>query len=213
MPVHAAEDRLSDRAWQPDGSHSQGGYFGQRMTADEFLSIQDETTNYELIDGVVVVSPSPEPPHQKVTLEVAGQLWVFNRHARVGELYVETDVHFGEGRHGGDVVYRPEIIFVRNERVKDIVRRHKIQGAPHLVVEVISRGSRHFDTTTKKSDYERFGIHELWLFDPERKGMMFYRSHDGRLVEVPAAGNTFASEAVPGFLLDLVPIRELMEQS
>lgn len=84
----------------------------------------------------------------------------------------------------------------------------KIFGAPELIVEAISKGSRRFDTETKKGDYERFGVREYWLIDPARQAMTFYRLQDGQFVEVPASADSFESEAVPGFRLDLKRVRE-----
>ena len=62
-------------------------------------------------------------------------------------------------------------------------------------------------TRTKKDDYERCGVGEYWLIDPERKAMTFYRLRDRRFVRIPARGKSFASQAVPGFVLDLLRVR------
>ena len=178
---------------------------GLRMTADEFLELPDDGYNYELIDGVVVMSPSPNPQHQRITMEIATQIALFLRNHAVGEVLPEIDVHIGQGPTGGDLVYKPELIFVRSERLPAM--RDKIIGGPDLVVEVVSRGSRRMDSETKKNDYERFGVREYWLIDPQRKAMTFWRLKEGRFVEVSAGGDTFASEAVPGFVLDLSRVR------
>jgi Uma2 family endonuclease len=182
-------------------------YCGLRMTADEFLQIQDDGCFYELIDGVVVMSPSPSLEHQAVTMEVATQISLHLREHPVGRVFPETDVHLGTGPTGGDLVYRPEVMFVRSQRLGPETRE-KFFGAPDLVVEVISKGSRRFDTETKKRDYERFGVHEYWLIDPARNSMTFYRLEGGRFVELSPTGVTFASQAVPGFVLDVARVRE-----
>jgi Uma2 family endonuclease len=187
---------------QPTGAQ----FCGLRMTADEFLGIPDDGYNYELIDGVVVMSPSPKPVHQRVAMEIASQITWFLRDHPVGEALPEIDVHIGQGPNGGDLVYKPEVIFVRAERLPQM--HDKIFGAPDLVVEVISRGSRLYDSETKRNDYERFGVGEYWLIDPQRKSMTFLR-HDGeKFIEVAPDGDHFASQAVPGFVLDLARIRE-----
>ncbi len=181
-------------------------YRGLRMSADDFLQIPDDGFNYELIDGVVVMSPSPTPQHQAVAMEISVQIGSYLRDHPVGQAFAELDVHLGRGPTGGDLVYKPELIFVRAERLAPM--REKIVGAPELVVEVISRGSRRLDSETKKDDYQRFGVREYWLIDPQRKVMTFYRMQESRFVEVPAEGDTFASEAVPGFTLDLPRVRD-----
>ena len=187
----------------------EAAYRGLRMSANEFLEIPDDGYNYELIDGVVIMSPSPSPQHQAITSELVVQIGMYLRTNPIGRVFAELDVHIGQGPSGGDLVYKPELIFVRNERLPEM--RDKIFGAPELVVEVISRGSRRMDSETKKSDYERFGVQEFWLIDPERKSMTFWRLSEGRFVQIDAAGVTFASEAVPGFVLDLARVRELFK--
>lgn len=186
--------------------YTEAQFRGLRMTADEFLQIPDDGYNYELIDGVVVMSPSPSPKYQRVAVEIAAQIAWFLRDHPVGEVFPEIDVHIGQGPTGGDLVYRPQIVFVRAERLRGM--EDKIIGGPDLVVEVISRGSRRMDTQTKKHDYESFGVREYWLVDPDRERMTFYHLESGRLVEVPAQGDAFASQAVPGFVLDLARVRE-----
>jgi Uma2 family endonuclease len=56
-------------------------------------------------------------------------------------------------------------------------------------------------------DYERYGAFEYWLIDAQRETMIFLRLAEGRYVEVALAGDTFHSEAVPGFVLDLRAVR------
>jgi Uma2 family endonuclease len=188
---------------------SEAQYRGLRMDADEFVQVPDDGFNYELIDGVVVMSPSPSPPHQAVTTELIVQIGEYLRDHPVGQVWAELDVHFGVGESGRDVVYKPELIFVRAERLPQM--RDKIVGAPDLVVEVISRGSRRLDSETKKQDYERFGVGEYWLFDPQRKAMTLHRLRDRKLHEIEPEADQFASEAVPGFVLDLSRVRDAFE--
>ncbi|NOT01292.1 MAG: Uma2 family endonuclease [Phycisphaerales bacterium] len=181
------------------------GYAGLRMTADEYFCIPDDGYRYELIDGVVVVSPSPTPQHQRVVMEIALQLGTYLRDHPVGAVLAETDAHLGAGRRG-DLVYRPEIVFIRAERLPEI--KHRITGAPDLVVEVVSPDSRRYDTETKRTDYERFGVGEYWIVDPERQTMTFFRMIDGQFVAVEPSGDSFASRVVPGFVLDLPRVRK-----
>jgi len=185
---------------------SEAQFRGLRLTADEFLQLPDDGYNYELIDGVVMMSPSPTPQHQRITMEIAAQIAIFLRAHPVGEVLPETDVHLGQGPSGGDLVYRPEVIFVRSDRLSGMA--DKINAAPDLVVAVVSRGSRRMDTGTKRADYERFGVGEYWVIDPDRKSMTFWRLSAGRFLEVLPAGDSFTSQAIPGFSLDLARVRE-----
>ncbi|MBI4578768.1 MAG: Uma2 family endonuclease [Planctomycetes bacterium] len=180
-------------------------YRGLRMSAVEFLDLPDDGITYELIDGVVSMSPSPTPRHQAVTTEIVAQIAWYLRDHPVGRVFAELDVHLGTGPGGGDLVYKPEAIFIRTERLAGM--QDRVIGAPDLVLEVVSRGSRRFDLQTKKTDYERFGVREYWVIDPERSEILVYRLIDGGFAEVRPEGDALPSQAVPGFTLDLQRVR------
>ena len=117
-----------------------GGYAGSRMTADEFLQIDDQARSYELIDGVVVESSSPSPKHQLALMEISRQLANYCVDFGAGRVFPETDVRLGQSGDGKDIVYRPEMAFVASDALKEIGDR--LVGPPAIVMEVISRGSR-----------------------------------------------------------------------
>lgn len=182
---------------------------GLRMTAEEYAALPECEERYELIDGVVYMSPSPLPLHQKVAARLVTQLGSYLDLHPHGEVFVEVDVYLGKGPRGGDLVYRPDIIFVRKERLpQDMVR---ITGAPDLVVEIASTSSRRYDRETKKSDYERCGVLEYWLIDPYRKEMIFYSLKQGRYGMSVPQDEKLASVAIPGFMLDLIRLRRSFE--
>lgn len=184
----------------PDLAFRAPVYAGLRMTADEFFALEDDGFKYELVDGVTIMSPSATPSHQKAALEIAYQLMCHLKAHPQGELLHETDIELEPG-----LVYRPELVFLRTELVRANWRR--IRTAPDLVVEVVSRESRRFDRETKKTDYERHGVREYWIIDPQLEAFTFFRQLDGRFAEVAAQGDSFASEAVTGFVLDLAAVR------
>ncbi len=181
-------------------------FHGVRMTAEEYFQTPDDGYKYELLDGVMMMSPSPTPQHQAVAMEIASQISIFLRTHPVGHVLAETDIQLGPNEAGRDIVYRPEIVFLRTERLASV--RTRIVGAPDLAVEIISPESRRYDSETKKGDYEKYGVEEFWLIDPEKDAMTFYRRQGERLVEVPPTGEAFHSEAVPGFALDLPRVRK-----
>ena len=194
-----------EEAPAPTGTEPQ--YRGLRVSAEEYLALPDDGYRYELVEGVVVMSPSPTLRQQAVVAEILAQIMMYLREHPVGHVFPESDVHLGTGLRGGDLVYRPDLVFVRAERLPR-TPDETLRGPPDLVVEVVSPGSRRYDAETKRQDYERLGVREYWLVDPERGAMTFLRLVGGRFVEPPADGETFASEAVPGFALDLVRVRK-----
>ena len=68
-----------------------------------------------------------------------------------------------------------------------------LRGAPDLAVEIVSPQSRRYDSETKRADYERFGVLEYWLIDPQRGSFTFLRLASGRYAEVAAEGDLFRS--------------------
>lgn len=188
----------------------QSSYAGLRMTADEYFELPDDGNRYELVEGVVLMSPSATPPHQWIALEILYQLTHYVRSKRAGLVLHETDVSLGQGPLGRDLVYRPELMYFAPDRIQKLPLR--IKTVPDIVVEVVSSGSRSLDTETKYADYERAGVKEYWLVDPYRRAMHFYRLEKGQFVEAAVKGDTFESKAVEGFKLDLKPIRTAFDQ-
>lgn len=184
-------------------------YHGLRMTAEEYLRLKDDGCRYELIDGVICVSPSPTLVHQEIITQLAIEIGLHLRTSPGGKVAVEIDVHLGKGSTGRDLVYRPDVVFLSKHRAAECHER--IVGPPDVIVEVISPDSRQHDTVKKKSDYERCGVPEYWLIDPEHDTMTFYRLAGGRYVQIEPVEGSYNSMAIPGFALDLVRIRSFFK--
>lgn len=93
------------------------------------------------------------------------------------------DVCFGRDDDGEDVVFRPDLVFVGNSTSAQIEKR--IVGVPDMVLEVVSPDYRQHDTQTKRVAYERFGVSEYWLIDPEHNSLTFLRLLDGKYRKSP----------------------------
>lgn len=181
------------------------GYNGLRMTADEYLALGETQERYELIDGVVVMSPSPTPPHNEIAWQIGHQLGTFAEQVRPVRVFPETDLRLTDGK-----VYRPDLSVYLAERLPK--RPQRLDTPPDLVVEVLSPGSKPLDYITKRDDYDRFGVGEYWVVDPADGGVKCWRRQEGaggRMAEVIVEGETWACVAIPGFTLDLVAVRGL----
>lgn len=110
-------------------------YDGLRATAEEYFALPDDEFRYELIDGVILMSPSPTTNHQHVAAQIFLQLSSFLQNSPVGMVFYEIDIRFS-----ANLVYRPEIVFVRKENLPRAVPR--IDFAPDAIVEVVSPESR-----------------------------------------------------------------------
>jgi len=183
-------------------------YHGIRMSAEQYLNLPESECKYELIDGVVFMSPSATPLHQKIITRLAQYIANHLDDHPIGEVYVEVDVNLGAGL-GRDLVYRPDVVYLRAERAAQ--SRDRIVGPPDLVVEVISPDSRQYDSVTKKDDYESCGVLEYWLIDPFEDAMRFYARRDDQFVEIQPEDQQLVSQAIPGLVLDLERIRRLFK--
>ncbi|MFQ5490241.1 MAG: Uma2 family endonuclease, partial [Phycisphaerae bacterium] len=119
----------------PDGS---AHYRGLRMTARQYLQLEDDGVRYELVDGVVCMSPSPNCTHQIIAVELIYEIRRHLEKSPLGKVLHEIDVHLGD-----DLVYRPDVVFVSNDRLQ--AGADFITGPPDLVVEIISESSRRYD--------------------------------------------------------------------
>ncbi len=189
-------------------THDETCYHGLRMAADEYIAIGETQIRYELIDGVVVMSPSPSIVHQRVIARLIAEITIFLDANPIGEVYPEIDVNLSAAL-GSNTVYRPDVVYLRRERVQESPER--INCAPDLVVEVISPDSRKYDGVTKKNDYEAAGVGEYWLVDPLKSRMNFFVRQGEKFAESTPDGDTFDSIAIPGFTLDLNRIRLLFK--
>ena len=154
---------------------------------------------HEIIDGELVVTPSPAPMHQILSRDLFRLL---DRHVRVGDLgevlYAPIDI-----RLTPDNVLIPDIIFIVRDRLH-IIGPSTIDAPPDLVVEILSPGTRQRDLTTKRHLYARFGVQEYWIVDPDARTLTVLALAGDKFEPVPAGeGGAIASRVLPGFTLVL----------
>jgi Uma2 family endonuclease len=132
------------------------------VTTAEHLRGPETTRPQELVFGVVREPAAPSWDHQDV---VARLLLLLREHVdarKLGELVsAPVDVVLDADRH---LVVQPDLCFVAVSR-RDIIRG-RVRGAPDLVVEVLSYGSRTYDRRRKLGWYRHYGVREYWVVDP-----------------------------------------------
>ncbi len=181
---------------------------GVKLTYDDFLLFPDDGKRHELIDGEHYVTPLPASKHQAIVWNLNGLLYAYLRDHPVGKAFgAPLDVVFSQF----DVV-EPDLLFISTERRKHVLTEKNVQGAPDLVVEIGSPSTRKRDETIKRRLYERFGVAEYWVIDPELDAIKIYRRAGDRYERAAEltleAGDTLTSPLLPDLILPLSKIFE-----
>jgi Uma2 family endonuclease len=189
----AAEDAMPPTA-RPD----------TRLTLDDFMLFPDDGKRHELIDGEHVVTPSPNTRHQRVVQRLYLALGEhLSRHPEQGEAFIAP---FDVILSFHDVV-EPDLLVIGGDQT-EILTSKNVQGPPALVVEVLSESTRKRDEQTKRRLFERAGVREYWLVDPDLDLVkVFRRAEDARLPRVAELTleerETLTTPLLPGFVLRL----------
>ena len=176
---------------------------GMKLTYDDFLLFPDDGKRHELIDGEHYVTPSPNVRHQSISGSLYLLIGNWLEEHRIGRVfYAPLDVIMSNF----DVV-EPDLLYMSNERAADIATGQHVRGAPNLIIEIGSRGTRKRDETIKRRLYEDKGVTEYWFVDPELDVVRVYR-REGRGFARPIelsreAGDVLTTPLFPGLTLRL----------
>lgn len=130
---------------------------------------------FQLIDGEIIEMPSPKAIHQKILLFVASKFLGFIKGKNWGEVFVSLmDVYLSETE-----TYQPDIFIILNDNTS-IIEENRINGAPDLVVEILSPSTAYYDLRHKKNIYEKFGVKEYWILDPIQKILEIYTNKENK---------------------------------
>jgi Uma2 family endonuclease len=170
------------------------------LTIADLDALPDEPgTRYELFDGELHVSKQPHHGHQAICAGIAGALWSWNGQTRLGRVFGAPGLVFSERDAAA-----PDVAWASHARLRSIAGESPaLQGAPELVVEVLSPGAanQRRDRKIKLRVYSRDGIEEYWLVDPPAQTIAVYRRRGAalELVVVLGATDTLTSLLLPGF--------------
>ena len=176
----------------------------KKITSAEFLLWPDDGKRHELIDGVHYVTPSPKFSHQEI----------------VGRLYLAIGNFLAPRRHLGRIilarfdvvlsdydVVEPDLLFLAGDQ-RSILTEANVQGAPALVVEVLSPSTQRRDEGIKRELFDRKGVQEYWLVDPKNCLVSICRRAEDTSFPVVSTLSAAADEhletpLLPGFELSM----------
>jgi len=178
-----------------------------KFTYEDYKNLpESETQRYELLEGELVMVPSPSFEHQDISGNLEFLLRLFVREHKLGVvLDAPLDVVLGEA--GEEHVVQPDILFISKTR-KKIIRQEEIRGAPDLVVEILSPYTGQRDRTVKKKLYARYGVKEYWIVDPEEEAIEVWALGRGgyERVALYKKADMLTSSLLPGLK---IPLREV----
>ena len=156
-----------------------------RLTYKEYRATPEDE-RCELLDGELIMVAAPNVKHQRVQGNLYFQLRLFITRYKLGELFfAPCDVVLSDT----DVV-QPDLLFVSREREHLLSSGENVQGAPDLVIEVLSPATADRDRGYKREIYGKHGVREYWLVDPMAETVTIHRQRNGVL----AVAHTFNRE-------------------
>jgi Uma2 family endonuclease len=176
-----------------------------KFTYEDYLLFPDDGRRHELIDGEHYMTPAPSTAHQRLVVRFSIALGTFLDRRKVGQLFVApTDVILSHL----DVV-QPDLVFVSSARAS-IITEKNIQGTPDIVIEILSETTRKTDEIIKRKLYQRYGVQEYWIVDPELETVKVYRmTPEGysRAAELSReASDTLSTPLLPELSISLVDL-------
>ena len=170
-----------------------------KLTYEDYKNTPEDE-RYELLDGELVMSEAPRIVHQSVDMELGTLMNLFVKENDLGRVFsAPTDVVLSD-----TIVVQPDLLFISKQRAH-IITEQNIQGAPDLVVEILSPSTANRDWTIKRGLYARYGVKELWIVDPDAKiiWVMLLRDGDFRHMRVYGEGQSVTSTTLEGFTVDM----------
>lgn len=137
----------------------------KEWTVEDYLQLE-EGLLAQLINGDLIMSPAPTPKHQRVLRELYDCLKELDLK---GELFFSPIDLYVDAKN----VLQPDLVFIADMQ-KEIITSRGIEGAPDLVIEVLSPSNSFIDRNTKKRKYLEFGVKEYWIVDPGNQTLEIY---------------------------------------
>lgn len=176
----------------------------KRYTYADYLEGTEEDRE-ELIDGFFHMLASPTPTHQRIVTRITRQLANYLEGRKCEAFSGPIDVRLFEQE--GDLPVNVHTVVVPDVLVvcdPDKVDEKGIKGAPDFIVEVLSPSTRRHDAFIKANLYQRAGVREYWMVDPESRTVNAFTLEDGRYIaRFSGEGETLEVQILPGCAIDL----------
>jgi Uma2 family endonuclease len=169
--------------------------WGAPLTHTDLAEVPDDGHRYELVDGVLVVTPVPGTAHQRCVYRLAALL--------LAAMGPDMDVLGAPYDYlvGPSTLFQPDVLVARREDLGTA----RLERPPLLVVEVLSPSTRLTDLGTKRLAYEAAGVPAYWLVDPDEPSLTALRLNEGRYAQEAKVGADGRYQARYPFKVAVVP--------
>lgn len=170
----------------------------RKLTYDDYARIPPDGHRHEIIEGEEFMTPAPETEHQRLSRKFGVKLDDHVTRNALGEIFhAPIDVVLSP-----EDIVQPDIVFISTSR-SAIITPKNIQGAPGLVVEILSPFTATIDRGRKRALYERAGVREYWIVDPQSRTVEVHEFGSPRRVRIYKEGQAFESALFPGLTVRL----------
>lgn len=171
------------------------------MSYEAYLALPDDGRIVEWVDGEIIRHMPTTPGHQKIVAFIVSLLRAYVYWLELGEiLLAPVEVKLWPGGPSRE----PDVLFISQEKLGQLNDK-RFEGAPDLVVEVVSPGSTTIDRVDKFREYEQAGVAEYWIIDPrphQQQADFYVRDADNRFAPAPLdAEGVYTSVVIPGLRL------------
>ena len=168
---------------------------------EDYAALPADGLRHEIVDGEHFVNAAPSLHHQTVSRRIQFQLFAQIERTGRGQVFdAPVDVELADH----DIV-QPDLVVVLQAN-ESILTPSRMKGSPDLLIEILSPSNESFDRTRKKTAYERSGVAEYWIVDPETRTIEQYVLRDGRYELQPSAADSLRLHVLPDVTIRLAEV-------
>jgi Uma2 family endonuclease len=150
-------------------------------TIMEVFKMLPEGTLAEVIENTLYMSPTPTGQHQRISRLLLEKISMFVTNERIGEVFAAPlDVFLDEVANA----VQPDIFFIHQDNIRIFDPNGPVIGVPDLIIEILFPGNSKHDKVRKKDLYEKFGVKEYWIVDPNSKKTIGYSLENSKFKDI-----------------------------
>ena len=172
----------------------------ERITAQDYRSLPQSRERYQLIEGDLYMAPAPNRFHQDISRRIFLRIANYLEAHPIGIVYnAPFDVYLNDNN-----VFQPDLVFVSSENY-GVLTDAGVEGAPDLIVAILSVGTAKLDRNPKRRVYAESGVKELWLVDPQVETVAVYYLQQNAHQQAVVYANTdrFTSSYFPDLVFSV----------